>query len=137
LWNNLPIIGPVIRRATRSLTAKILIAFAVVVLVGIGGVAILANDRTTAAFEHYLQGSGPDVDKELSNVVALVYGQDKSWDRVARVLSAMPGPPDQRVIVVDSTGRVVADTRGTAGGVLPPLASLSAGQAIEVDGKVI
>ncbi|HEX5414366.1 MAG TPA: ATP-binding protein [Chloroflexota bacterium] len=50
-------VGQLIHRVDRSLTAKILLAFALVILVGIGGVAVLANQRTTAAFERYLQDS--------------------------------------------------------------------------------
>jgi signal transduction histidine kinase len=137
LWNKLPLIGRLIDRVARSLTAKILLAFAIVVLVGIGGVAILANDRTTAAFEHYLRGNGPDVESQLGGVVALVYRQGGSWDAVSQVLVAIPGPPDQRVIIVNPAGDVVVDTAGTRGGTPISNPSLSNGHSITVDGKVV
>jgi signal transduction histidine kinase len=126
-----------IGRASRSLTAKILIAFAVVVLVGIGGVAILANDRTTAAFEHYLRGNGPGVENQLGNVAAIVYGQGRSWETVSRVLIAMPGPQDQRVIIVDSSGQVVVDTLAARGGPATSTPSLSNGHPISVNGTIV
>jgi len=43
-----------IRWIWRSLTVKMLAAFAIAVLVGIGGVAILANQSTKAEFESYV-----------------------------------------------------------------------------------
>ncbi|HLZ09104.1 MAG TPA: HAMP domain-containing protein, partial [Chloroflexota bacterium] len=126
-----------IGRVDRSLAAKILIAFAVVVLVGIGGVAILANDRTTAAFEHYLRGNGPDLENHLGNISTIVYGQDRSWDAVSRVLVAMPGPPDQRVIIVDSSGQVVVDTLVARGGPAAPTPTLANGHPISVNGTIV
>lgn len=40
-----------IRHVRGSLAAKILLTFALVVLIGIGGVAILANQQTTTQFQ--------------------------------------------------------------------------------------
>jgi signal transduction histidine kinase len=120
----------------RSLAAKILVAFAIVVLVGIGGVALLANDRTTVAFERYLQGSGPDNASQLASVAALLYGQTGSWSTVNQVFAALPGPPDQRVIVVDASGAVVVDSlrgRGESTASLGP----GTGQPIVVNGATV
>jgi two-component system, OmpR family, sensor histidine kinase BaeS len=137
LWNNLSLIRRPIGRIKRSLTAKILLAFAVVVLVGIGGVALLANDRTTAAFEHYLRGGGPDVQKQLVDVAGLVYGQAGSWDAVNRVLKAMPGPPDQQIVVVSPTGQVVVDTAGITSGKAVIDLGLANGRPIVLNGATV
>jgi two-component system, OmpR family, sensor histidine kinase BaeS len=137
LWNNLSLIRRPLGRIQRSLTAKILLAFAVVVLVGIGGVAILANDRTAAAFEHYLRGGGSDVQKQLVDVAGLVYGQAGSWDAVSRVLKAMPGPPDQQIVVISPTGQVVVDTDEITSGKAVADLGLANGRPIVVNGATV
>ena len=137
MWNNLPLIGPLLSRVDRSLAAKILLAFSVVVLVGIGGVAFLANDRTAAAFEHYLRGSGPDFVGQVANVVAIVYRQGGSWETVTQVLTAMPHPPDEREVVVSPAGQVVVDTAGARSGQSTGDLSLVDGRPIIVNGTTV
>src|ERR1700687_129225 len=102
-----------------------------------GGVATLANDRTTAAFEHYLRGNGPDLENHLNNVVTIVYGQGRSWETVSRVLIAMPGPPDQRVVIVDSSGQVAVDTLAVRGGTAISNPTLANGHPISVNGAIV
>ena len=129
--------GLPIRLFRRSLTAKILLALAVVILVGIGGVAILANLRMTAAFERYVQTGHPDASNRMVDVVSAVYRETHSLDAVRTVLSSIPLPPDQRVLIADTSGRVVVDTdRGWIG---RPKSSLQLPEAhpIAVDGQVI
>lgn len=137
MWANFPLVSPLISRLRRSLTAKILLAFALVVLVGIGGVAFLANDRTTAAFEHYLRGGGPDVEGQYVNLTEIVYRQGGSWDAVSQVLTAMPRPPDQRVIIITTQGQVVVDTGRARRRQSTPNLSVSQGRPIVVNGSTI
>lgn len=126
-----------VRGVDRSLAAKILLAFAIVALVGIGGVAILANNRTTAAFEHYLRGNGPDAGAQLAGAAAIVYQQGGSWDAVSRVLAATSDRRDQRVVVVDPTGRVVVDAAGAWVGQSASGLSLASGHPVVVNGQVV
>jgi signal transduction histidine kinase/DNA-binding response OmpR family regulator len=106
---------------------EILATLAVVVLVGIGGVAVLANARTTVLFEHYLLGGGSPADRQFAEVAAIVYRDTGTWTAVTPVLRALPGPPGGRIIVVDRSGRVVSDT-GTG----PVPRALSAYQSARV-----
>lgn len=124
-----------IRFIRRSLTAKILCAFALVVLVGIGGVAFLANERTTDAFEHYLRGGQPGVETRLATLAAIAYRQDHSWTMVSQILTTMPGPPDQRVVIVDPSGKVVVDTDNSWVGQAAAGLPLLRGSPIAVNGQ--
>ncbi|HLZ08028.1 MAG TPA: hypothetical protein VKT80_05525, partial [Chloroflexota bacterium] len=120
----------------RSLTAKFLVAFTAAVLVGIGGVAILANQRTTAEFQQYLQIDQPDVEQRLAAGVADIYRRTSSWDAVARVLSDVSQGPVRRVVIADRSGQVVVDTGnewvGSAATTLP----LANGRPIASAGQV-
>jgi len=127
----------VIRHIRGSLTAKILLAFAVVVLVGIGGVAILANQRTTAEFESYLRGNQPIVGQQLADVCGALYGQTGSWNTIAQVLPELSLGPTQRLVVSDQAGRVVADTGGQWVGRSTSSLSLIDGQPITVNRQVV
>lgn len=94
----------------RSLTAKFLIAFTAAVLVGIGGVAILANQRTSAEFQQYLQIDQPTIELRLAVIAADLYRRTNSWDAVAKGFANTPAGPDQRIVIADPTGQVVVDT---------------------------
>ena len=120
----------------RSLTAKLLLAFGVIILVGIGGVAVLANLRTTAAFEHYLRAGRPDPTR-MVGVVAALYRETNSLNAAGTVLSAVPLPPDQEALLADSSGRIVADTGGTQVGKSATSAGLTDGTPVTVNGQVI
>lgn len=115
-----------IRLFRRSLTAKILLALTVVILVGIGSVAVLANLRMTAAFEHYVKTGRPDASGRLVDVVTTVYQETHSLAAVGTALSSIPLPPDQRVLLANPSGKIVIDTsqgwigRSVTSLVLPP-----------------
>ncbi len=119
----------------RNLTVRILLALAVVVLVGIGGVAFLANDRTTAAFERYLRGNGPDGPNQLAEAAGTIYEREGSWDGVALVFSELPGPPDQSIVIADPNGQIVVDT--TPHHVVRSAESLTQGRPIRANGTLL
>lgn len=137
MLTKLSALGSLPRQLDRSLTAKILLAFAVVVLVGVGGVGLLANDRTTAAFEHYIRGPVPGVERQLAQVSAIVYDQTGSWDTVGRVFRSLPGPPDDHVVIVDTSGRVVVDTTGGKARQLLANLSATSGHPIVANGTTV
>ena len=64
-----------IRWFRRSLTAKFLVAFTAAVLVGIGGVAILANQRTAAALPQYRRVHAPDADGKPIAPIMRIHSQ--------------------------------------------------------------
>jgi signal transduction histidine kinase len=120
----------------RSLTAKFLVAFTAAVLVGIGGVAILANQRTTAEFQQYLRIDQPNVEQRLAAGAADLYRRTNSWDSVAKVLANIETGPDRRIVIADPTGQVVVDTGnewvGSAASTLP----IANGRPVSAGGQV-
>jgi signal transduction histidine kinase len=100
-----------LRLIRRSLTAKILLAFSVAVLIGVGGVAVLANVSTRSEFESYLTFDQPVVSHRLADVAAATYRRSGSWDQVGRVVNQIPRSI-WRVVIADPQGMVVVDTGG-------------------------
>lgn len=104
-----------IRFIRRNLTVKILIAFSVAVLIGIGGVAVLANVSTRSEFETYLSFDQPIVAQRLAGAAAETYRRSGSWEAVARAVAELTRPIF-RVVIADVDGQVVVDTgRGWIG----------------------
>jgi signal transduction histidine kinase len=126
-----------IRLLQRSLTAKILLAFAIVILVGIGGVAVLANQRTTDLFERYVGGRQPQVLARLAQTAGSVYGQTGSWSTVGQALRPGGGPIGQRIVIVDPGGQIVVDTAGNDVGASAASLDLTNGQAISVKNQTV
>ena len=96
----------------RNLAAKLLLAFAVVIVVGIGSVAVLANQRTTAEFDTYLSVGQQMAASHLADTAASAYGQSGSWEAVARAIEGWSVGPVGHIVVVDRSGMVVVDTTG-------------------------
>ncbi|HLH73585.1 MAG TPA: ATP-binding protein [Chloroflexota bacterium] len=121
----------------RSLTAKILVAFAAVVLIGIGGVAILANASTTAEFESFLSAGQPAFNQRLANLAGTTYQETGSWNAVSQALAALGRLDRRRVLVVNPAGVIVVDTAGTLVGRPATSLPLEGGIPVQVKGEIV
>jgi two-component system OmpR family sensor kinase/two-component system sensor histidine kinase BaeS len=116
-------------------------AFALVLLVGVGGVTIIAGRTTTSEFRQYMFGRvAPD---ELATQLADYYAQTGSWDNVQTFVAGngmmnrgmMHGSgPGGRIVIADAQGKVVADSAGTPDGQMPS-GQLAHGVPIVVQGQ--
>src|ERR1700694_2213478 len=120
----------------RSLAAQILTAFAAAILLGIGGVAILANQQTTVEFERYLRIDQPEATQSLAVAVANLYRRTNSWDVVARALANFQSGPPRRAVIADPSGKVVVDTGGEWLGASVSQLGLTGGRAVAASGQV-
>jgi len=114
-----------------SLFWKLMAAFALVLVVGVGSVTFIARQTTTSEFRHYMLGSGvtPDL---LAARLADYYAQTGTWDGVQALLGGngmmgglgmmhgAPAGPGGRVVIADAQGDIVADSTGTPGGQMSP-----------------
>ena len=119
-----------------SLFSKLLIAFVVVILVGIGGALLLAGYTTTVEFERFAQEGGPGFEQGLTHDLAEYYMEHGSWHGVGDLLprgrGRMRGGP--RVVLVTPRGEVIADPSGAvARGEIDPLAA--SGHPIHAGGR--
>lgn len=126
-----------------SLFWKLMAAFAVVVVVTVGGVTLVARQTTANEFRQYAFGGGANVDQLVAQM-ADYYARNGSWTGLQAVVNTggaaggrgmmrggMGGP---RIIVADAQGNVVADSAGAASGQMPS-AQLAHGAPITVGGQ--
>jgi signal transduction histidine kinase len=122
-----------------SLFWKLMLAFAVVILVGIGGALLLAGRVTEVEFRRY---AGESRWQETAAEVADYYAAHESWDGVESVLFSGQGrgrdqgsgPPAR---LADAEGRIVASRSATDAGKVVSAEELGAGLPIVVDGKLV
>jgi two-component system sensor histidine kinase BaeS len=120
-----------------SLFWKLMAAFTVVILVGIGGALLMAGRVTEVEFRRYAGSEGRW--QETAIDLADYYAAHGSWDGVEAVLAqgrgrgyGGGGPP---VRLADAEGHVVFDQAGTDEGRTVGDAELAAGLSIVVDGE--
>jgi signal transduction histidine kinase len=94
----------------RSLTAKLLLAFATVIVVGISIVAIIANQQTSTEFDQYVATSRQEAARQLAQSVAQTYSRTGSWDATATAFSTQATGPYGRVVIASPAGMIVMDT---------------------------
>src|SRR5512136_1969396 len=106
-----------------SLFWKLMAAFALVLVVGVGGVTFIARQTTTSEFRQYMFGGGGSLD-QIAAQLADYYAQNGSWNGVGALVGGngmggsgmMHGGMGGRLILADARANIVADSSGTAGG---------------------
>ena len=141
-----------------SLRVKLLIAFALVALLGVGTVALVANQVTSRQFTLYLNAGGTMRAQRWAPSVIDYYARTGSWAGVEEMLveasSARPGgqgrgrgmgpgmtagmgPSEERFLIVDPEGQVVADTEGELVGEPLEASYVEKGAPLVVDGNMV
>ena len=138
---------------------KISIAFAIVAVCGALLTAVVANTATRSVFDWYLRGATEARAEQWRDLFAAYYAQQGSWSGVGVLVPpAATAPPGQargrglgrpwanilpagargeRVILADETGRVVADSEGTAVGTFLEESSARFSLPVVVDGEQV
>jgi two-component system OmpR family sensor kinase/two-component system sensor histidine kinase BaeS len=129
-----------------SIRAKLVLAFALVVLLGVSVVALLANRSTTNEFERYVRYGQSLRSTDLAKQLADYYAQRGAWQGVETLLLAAParmgmgmGAMGQgaalRYVLADSSGRVAAATGVVQVGVKLSESDLALGLPIQVNSR--
>ena len=122
-----------------SLFWKLMAAFTVVILIGIGGALLLAGRTTEAEFRRYAHSGDMSRWEEVAAALADYYAAHESWDGAEAVLTrgrgqgrgAGGGPP---LRVADAQGRIVAGQSGVPASQTVPAEELEVGLPVLVDG---
>jgi len=122
-----------------SLFWKLMTAFTVVIMIGIGGALLLAGRTTEVEFRRYAHGGDMSRREGMVADLADYYATRGSWEGVETVLErehgrghSAGGPP---LRLTDADGRIVADQTGADIGKMVSAEELEAGLPIIVDGK--
>lgn len=125
-----------------SLFWKLMAAFALVVVVSVGGVIFIVGQTTSNAFQQYMVGAGIVPDQLLAQL-ADYYARTGSWQGVSALIGITDahssggrgmGGMGGRIIVADAQGNIVADSSGMPGGQLSS-GQLARGVPITVKGQ--
>ncbi|MCL5257332.1 MAG: ATP-binding protein [Chloroflexi bacterium] len=95
----------------RSLNLKLTLAFALVVLLAIGTVALVANRSMVSEFTTYLQSDPQAQADHLATGLADLYSKNGSWDGVTSFMSSEPAGIVSDWVLVDASGNDVAASR--------------------------
>ncbi len=107
----------------RSMAFKLVAGFTLVALVGVLIVAFLANRLTSNAFGSYVEQGVQAQDQRIADYVVNSY-ETGGWQSAAAALMPLSHSTGTRLVVVDTSGGVVADSAGQlTGGHLPNPAS--------------
>jgi two-component system OmpR family sensor kinase/two-component system sensor histidine kinase BaeS len=146
----------------RSLWAKLVGAFALVVVVAIGTVAIVSTQATSRQFELYVSQGKQMRAERLAPEFAAYFALNGSWSGVGQwmdQLSDLPpgtrqqgsglgqgqgrgrglgtGSGSERLLLADTDGTVIVDSGGTLEGTQLPESDLSLGTIISVAGEPV
>src|SRR3712207_2510560 len=92
-----------------SLRFRLLMTLVVVVVVAVATVAVFTSRSTTSQFQRYV-ARDIERDQRLLDAVLQSYGQGEDQQNVQALVKKMARAAGDRIIVIDDTGRVVADS---------------------------
>ncbi len=101
----------------RSLRARLILAFLMVVAVAIGIAAVVAERTTTTEFGSYQRSSDTAYVESLAQKLGDYYQATGSWENVQLVLASLPEVPG-RLQLQDTSGAIIAEStpgRGPGG----------------------
>lgn len=120
-----------------SLTAKLLLAFALVVASAVGVVAFLANRATGSEFQAYIEGAGPMYAVRVARSLGEFHAAKGSWTGVDPLLDGLRRTGDDRLILADAGGTVVGDTSSQLLGRQATALGLANPADVVVEGRVV
>ena len=94
----------------RSLRVRLLLATILVVIIAVGVTAFVASLRTTGEFHRYVAQRNPLDDRRLAYFLARTYSVSRSWQGIQAEIEQLGQLSEQRVVVADADGRIVADS---------------------------
>lgn len=95
----------------KSLSLKLTAAFVAVVLVSVGLMAFLTASNTEGHFQQYLTRGNTSSVQSIEEELSDYYKDNGSWEGLQLVLEDMLSGRQGRVVVADSTGLIIADTK--------------------------
>jgi signal transduction histidine kinase len=93
-----------------SLRWKLGGALLLVVVVSVGIMAYLINQNTATQFHQYVQGGYTAYTQRLANNLEQYYAQTNSWAGVQEILSVSLRTSNDRLLLADNSGKIIADT---------------------------
>jgi signal transduction histidine kinase len=94
----------------RSITWKLIAAFVIVVIVSVGLTAFLVSINTANEFQQYVSNCDSAYADQVNQNLGRYYVQNGSWNNVQSYLQSQLKTRNQRLVLADAGGLVIADT---------------------------
>lgn len=120
----------------RSVLVQLIVSFVVVIGVGVGTIAYLAQRSTSQEFQTYVQGNLQVRTSRIADGLSAYYARNGSWDGVGALLVGFSSAPGDRLVLADANGTVVADSANVWDGKPVSGLDLNAPTTITVNGSV-
>jgi len=120
-----------------SLIVKLLLAFAFVVATAVGVVAYLAYQTTGSEFRSYVEMGGQLYGARVARSLGDYYSRAGGWRGVSDLLEGLRRTAEDRLVLADAAGVVVADTGGEWTGQPASKLALPVATAVVVDGRPV
>ncbi|MCR4406989.1 MAG: ATP-binding protein [Anaerolineae bacterium] len=95
-----------------SLRFRLLVVLILVVIVAVGGIALVSTQITTRTVQGYEDRRGMMRDRRFEGFLTMYYTRYGGWSGVQVELERMKQITGERVILTDRFGRIVADSEG-------------------------
>lgn len=95
-----------------SLRFRLLVVLILVVIVAVGGIALVSTQITTRTVQGYEDRRGMMRDRRFEGFLTMYYTRYGGWSGVQVELERMKQITGERVILADRFGRIVADSEG-------------------------
>ena len=102
-----------------SIRWKLLVGFILIVAVAIGTVAFVANRSATQEFDRYITQDQALKYQRLSLMLSSYYEQTGSWEGAQKLIDRISKTYQNRIVLTNYEGSVVADTTGNLTGNTP------------------
>jgi signal transduction histidine kinase len=97
--------------------------------------AFLINQNTTTQFRQFIQGGNTAYAQRVVSNLEQYYIQEQSWTGVQEILNASLRNNNDRLILADNSGKIIADTSNQLIGKSAASAGVSNGTSIQVSGQ--
>ncbi len=94
-----------------SLRFRLLFTFMVVIAVALGTLALVSSRATTDRFEHYVQAN-VERDQRIYTEISTLYSRQLPAAELQRAVEQIGTTYGERIILTDTTGRIMADSGG-------------------------
>jgi signal transduction histidine kinase len=121
----------------RSLGVRLALSFAAVILVGVGGVALLAGRETASEFRTYVERGRLTFVEQLAASATQYYRRHGDWSDVDLLLQGWTRGPIERLTIADADGTVVADSGARGVGEDAAASGLELGTPLQLDDRPI
>ncbi|MBI4316978.1 MAG: HAMP domain-containing histidine kinase [Chloroflexi bacterium] len=95
-----------------SLRTRLLGGFLLIAIVAVGVVAVLASQATSGQFQGYVERNVQMRHYRFQQMLGSYYAEQKRWDGVQELVGRMGEMSGDQIVLLDSNGKVIADSAG-------------------------